>query len=127
MLEKNYQDCCDPFLFGYESIFRKNFYELPDEYVNPTQMIATSTKRRSSGLSGSESKEGSVSPSKSLEKTKRNRIPSMARRSSRQVIDKSINDLQNENNKRSLKGSRRGSNFDSDAPVNAELPKTISG
>ena len=36
-LQKNFNDCTDPFLDGYQSLFRKNFYELPDEYVNPTK------------------------------------------------------------------------------------------
>ena len=36
-LEKNFSDCSDPFIEGYASIFRKNYYELPDEYVNPTK------------------------------------------------------------------------------------------
>ena len=46
MLEKNYQDCSDPFIEGYNSIYRKNNYELPDEYLNPTKMAQGSKGSR---------------------------------------------------------------------------------
>ena len=84
-LEKNFQDCSDPFLEGYESIFRKNFYELPDEYLNPTKVGNAS---KASGDSGS-NKGSAQGYSRSKEKRK------SSKRGSSQALDMSINDLQN--------------------------------
>jgi hypothetical protein len=54
-LEKNYQDCSDPFIEGYDSIFRKNNYELPEEYTNPTKFVQAGTQSSEKSLDGGES------------------------------------------------------------------------
>ena len=35
VLEKNFQKCTDPSIKDYESVYRKNFYELPADYLIP--------------------------------------------------------------------------------------------
>ena len=68
VLQKNFNDCSDPFLEGYQSLFRKNFYELPDEYVNPTKFAGLDLKKPTKGSHSKNSRhsdsvnEGNESP-----------------------------------------------------------------
>ena len=49
VLQKNFNDCSDPYLEGHQSLYRKNFYELPDEYVNPTKSADVDPKKSKKG------------------------------------------------------------------------------
>ena len=37
-LERNLQQCCDPEVTDYQSYFRKNYYELPKDYIMAKSM-----------------------------------------------------------------------------------------
>ena len=62
-LEENLLQCCDPEVEGYKSFFRKNYYELPKDYV------VIKTEREKGDESGSE-KSKSKEKHRSVEKRK---------------------------------------------------------
>ena len=41
-LERNFEKCCDPSVKNYASIYRKNYYELPADYLVPKKFDAGS-------------------------------------------------------------------------------------
>ena len=41
-MERNFQKCCDPTVKNYASIYRKNYYELPADYLVPKKFDAGS-------------------------------------------------------------------------------------
>lgn len=62
-LEKNFQDCSNPFIENYESSFRKNFYELPPEYINPAALNSQGSTKKL-GRESKQSQGSSQSPRK---------------------------------------------------------------
>lgn len=118
-LEKNYQDCSDPFIEGYESIFRKNNYELPEEYTNPTKFAQSGTKSSEKSLDGGES---------SIQKNKRRAIPSLHRTSNLNVADKQLHEMAYDGNQRKRKNSRitLAENSQINNREDTGLPKSIS-
>ena len=63
-LEENLLQCCDPEVEGYKSFFRKNYYELPKDYV------VVKTEREKGDESGSEKSKSKEKRKNSIDKNK---------------------------------------------------------
>jgi len=76
-LERNLVMCCDPEVRNYNSIYRKNYYELPHTYLAPSK--GKDSKSKSKSIADSE-----------LTKTI-NTTPRMLKKDMSTMLDKDIN------------------------------------
>ena len=99
-LEENLLQCCDPEVEGYKSFFRKNYYELPKDYV------VVKTEREKGDDSGSE-KSKSKDKHRSVEKRK-NSIDKNKPEEKQNLYGMTLNELQVQNSKEGNKNEHGG-------------------